>query len=174
MNRDMSRGSDEPRDAVRLALAVAALLATLAGCGFHLQGHAPLPKALKVAFVEAKDHQSDFVQGLRKALIINGARVTDASTDASAVVHVLQDQLTERVLAVSATNLPREYELTYTVRFSVTAGAADLLTAQEVSATRDFSFDEHVLLAKDNEEDILRQALAHDLVDVVMRRLSSL
>jgi len=157
-----------------LGIVCAALLPCLAGCGFHLQGRAPLPKAFKVSYIEAKDRQSDFVQGLRKALLINGAQLAQASTDASAVVHVLHDELSERVLAVSPTNLPREYELTYTVRFSVSAGAADLLTAQEVSATRDFSFDEHVLLAKDNEEAILRQALAHDLVDVVMRRLSSL
>ena len=159
---------------VRLVGIGAALLLAVAACGFHLQGRAPLPKAFKISYIEAKDRQSDFVQGLRKALIINGAQIAQGSTDASAVVHVLHDELTERVLAVSATNLPREYELTYTVRFSVSAGAADLLAAQEVSATRDFSFDEHVLLAKDNEEAILRQALAHDLVDVVMRRLSSL
>jgi len=154
--------------------AAAALACAGAGCGFHLQGRMPLPQSLRIAYVDAKDRQSDFVQGLRKALIINGARVVDASTDASAVVHVLQDELTERVLAVSPTNLPREYELTYTVRFSVSAGASDLLAAQEVSATRDFSFDVTTLLAKDNEEAILKQALAHDLVDVVMRRLSSL
>jgi len=157
----------------RLA-ALALVLALGAGCGFHLQGRAALPAALKRSYVEAKDKQSDFVQGLRKALLVNGAQLADASVDASAVVHVLEDEITERVLAVSATNLPREYELTYTVRFSVSAGASDLLSAQEVTATRDFSFDEHVLLAKDNEEAILRQALAHDLVDVVMRRLSSL
>jgi LPS-assembly lipoprotein len=90
------------------------------------------------------------------------------------VVHVLEDRITRRVLSVSPDNLPREYELTYTVRFSVNAGGKDLLEPQEVSTTREFSFDVNELLAKDNEEDVLRAALAHDLVDVVMRRLSSL
>ncbi|HUN27534.1 MAG TPA: LPS assembly lipoprotein LptE [Steroidobacteraceae bacterium] len=150
----------------------AALLAS--GCGFHLEGHTPLPKPLKVAYVDAKNQQSDFVQGLRKALLIAGARVTDDETQATAVVHVLEDAVTPRVLAVSPTDLPREYEITYTVRISVTAGEKDLLTPQELSRVRDYAFDEYVLLAKDNEEDILRQALAQDLVDVVMRRLSSL
>jgi LPS-assembly lipoprotein len=160
---------------MRLRLSLAVLLGVLAGgCGFHLEGSAPLPAALKTPYVDAKDRQSDFVQDLRKALLINGAKLTDASTDASATVHVTKDELTRRVLSVSSTNQPREYELTYTVSFSVSAGATDLLPLQEVSATRDFSFDETTLLAKDNEEAILKRALAHDLVDVVMRRLSHL
>jgi LPS-assembly lipoprotein len=148
--------------------------AVLAGCGFHLEGHNPLPRPLSIAYVAAPDPQTDFVQGLRKALIVAGAQVADVSTQATAVVHVLQDTVTPRVLAVSAANLPREYEITYTVRFSVTAGGKDLLPPQEVSMSRDYSFDEHILLAKDNEEAVLRGALAHDLVGVVMRRLSGL
>ncbi len=160
-----------PRSTTLLGITVAMLLAA---CGFHLEGRTPLPKPLAVTFVEAQDRQTDFVQGLRKALLISGAQLTDDSAHATAVVHVLEDTVTPRVLAVSPTNLPREYEITYAVRFSVTAGGKDLLPPQEVSLSRDYSFDEHVLLAKDDEEAILRSALARDLVGVVMRRLSSL
>ena len=159
------------RSASLLSLGVAMLLS---GCGFHLEGHAPLPKQLGVTYLETQDRQTDFAQGLRKALLTAGARVTEDGSQATAVVHLLQDSVTPRVLAVSGTNLPREYEITYTVRFSVSSGAQDLLPPQEVSLSRDYSFDEHVLLAKDNEEDILRGALARDLVDVVMRRLRNL
>ena len=150
-----------------------ALLAA-GGCGFQLEGRAPLPASLKRPFVEARERQTDFVQALRQALIISGARITDESTEASAVVHVLDDALEERVLAVSATNLPREYELTYRVRVSVSENGNELLQAQELTATRDVSFDEHFLLAKDNEVAILRQALARDLANVLMRRLARL
>jgi len=146
----------------------------LAGCGFHLEGHTPLPSQFKVAYVDAHDRQSDFVQGLRSALLVNGVILTEDTTAATATVHVLDDKHTQRVLSVSPNNLPREYELTYTVRFSVTTGDKELLAAQEVSATREYSFDVSELLAKENEEAILQEALAHDLVDVVMRRLSSL
>ncbi len=163
------------RGALRLTgSALLAMCGLLAGCGFHLEGRTPLPKVLHVAYISAKDRQSDFVQGLQRALIVAGARVTDRSTEATAVVTVLEDTVTPRVVAVSATNLPREYEITYTVRFSVSAGAKDLLAPQEVSVTRDYAFDEYVVLAKDNEDAILRAALAHDLVDIVMRRLANL
>lgn len=159
--------------AVRLALIGWACLALL-GCGFHLEGRTPLPQALRVACVQAANGQSDFVHGLRRALIIAGAQIADPCAKSAAVIHVLEDTVTPRVVAVSSTNLPREYEITYSVRFSVTVDGRDEMAPQQVSLTRDYTFDEHVVLAKENEDAILRGALAHDLVDIVMRRLSSL
>jgi len=149
-------------------------LLTLPGCGFHLQGRTPLPAPLKVTFVQARDRQSDFVQGLRKALSASGARLVTDSEQATATVRVVQDEVKKGVLSVSARNTPREYAVTYTVRFAVEAGGKDLLPEQEVSLSRDYSFDERELLAKENEETILREALAQDLVSIVMRRLASL
>jgi LPS-assembly lipoprotein len=156
-----------------LSLTLGAALG-LTGCGFHLEGHTPLPSQFKVSYVDAHDRQSDFVQGLRSALLVNGVVLTEDTTAATATVHVLDDKHVQRVLSVSPDNLPREYELTYTVRFSVTTGDKELLAPQEVESTREYSFTVTELLAKENEEAILQAALAHDLVDVVMRRLSSL
>jgi LPS-assembly lipoprotein len=153
---------------------LAGLAVMLGGCGFHLQGRSPLPTQFKHSYVDARDRQSDFVQGLRNALLVSGVELTDDTKTATATVHVLDDKHTQRVLSVSPDNLPREYELTYTVRFSVTVGDKELLAPQEVSTTREYSFTVTELLAKENEEAILQEALAHDLVDVVMRRLSTL
>jgi LPS-assembly lipoprotein len=60
------------------------------------------------------------------------------------------------------------------VEFSVEGAGVELLPAQEVSITRDYSFDETKLLAKENEEAILREGMARDLVGIVMRRLASI
>jgi len=146
----------------------------LAGCGFHLQGRAPLPAVVRQPFVEAPDRQSDFVQYLRHALLSNGAQLTAERDQASAVVSILRDSVSRRVLSVSATNQPNQYEVTYTVGFTVNAAGKELLPPQEVSATRTYSFDERILLAKNHEEEILRQDMARDLADMVMRRLASL
>jgi len=75
---------------------------------------------------------------------------------------------------VSAANQPNQYEVTYTVRIAVTAGDKELLPAQEISATRTYSFSEPLLLAKGHEEDVLREDMARDLADRVMRLLSRL
>jgi LPS-assembly lipoprotein len=152
----------------------AAALVLLGACGFHLQGHHPLPAQLRVSYVQAADRQSDFVQDLRKELLTSGAQLMADSKDATAVVRILTDSFQRRVLSVSVTDQPVEYEITYTVRFSVSFGDKEVLPVQEVSAVRDYTFDETILLAKQNEEAILREALAHDLADVVMRRLTNL
>lgn len=166
-----------PLAATALLPALAATLfitALLTGCGFHLEGHTPLPAVVRSPYVEAPERQSDFVQSLRHELASNGAQLSPDRTKASAVVSIVRDEVVRRVLSVSALNQPNEYEVTYTVGFSVTAGDKELLPAQEVSVIRTYSFDERLLLAKGHEEDILRQDMANDLARMVMRRLSSL
>ena len=157
-----------------LKLGTVPILLMLASCGFHLQGRTPLPESFAYTFIDTKDEQTDFVQDLRKALISSGAKVIRTQASAGATIQVLDDALTERVLSVSARNIPTEYELTYKVKFSVTSAGKSLIEHEEISATRDFSFDETQLLAKEREQEILREALARDLVALVMRRLAAL
>src|SRR5262245_658881 len=130
----------------------------VAGCGFHLQGRQPLPQAFAYTYIDTKDEQTDFVQDLRKALIASGAKVIRTQGSSGATINVHDDELTERVLSVSARNIPTEYELTYKVKFSVTSSGKSLIDDEEISATRDFSFDETELLAKEREQEILREA----------------
>jgi LPS-assembly lipoprotein len=150
------------------------VLGLIAGCGDHLQGRTPLPQAFAYTYIDTKDEQTDFVQDLRKALIASGAKVIRTEGSSGATIEVHDDALTERVLSVSARNIPTEYELTYTVKFSVTSGGNSLIDNEEIAASRDFSFDETQLLAKEREQEILREALARDLVALVMRRLAAL
>ena len=150
------------------------LAALLTGCGFHLEGRTPLPESMKAAYVQATDMQTDFAQSLRKALLTSGVHPATEKRSASSIVNILRDDVVRRTLSVSAQNKPNEYEITYNVRFSVTSGDKELLAPQDISASRSYSFDETRLLAKEHEEAILRQAMAHDLADRVIRQLSSL
>jgi len=146
----------------------------LGACGFHLQGREPLPPVLATVYVETENPQTDFAVHLRKSLLASGARLAREAQDASAVVRILDDTATRSVVSVSASNAPVASEIRYSVRFTVSAGERELLPPQTLAATQAFSFDERLLLAKENEEDILREALARDLASVAMRRLSSL
>jgi LPS-assembly lipoprotein len=151
-----------------------AMLVGLGGCGFHLQGHTPLPDVVRTPYVQTSDRQSEFVISLQRAMISSGAHPVEVKSRASVVVAILKDDVVRRTLSVSAQNQPDEYELTYNVRFSVTAGDKELLPPTDISNVRSFAFSEQLLLAKNHEEMILRQDMAHDLADMVMRRLASL
>lgn len=168
---DRSLGERRPC-AGRLSIAFVALM--LSACGFHLQGRTPLPDVVKAPYVQTADRQSEFALSLQRALISSGARPVQQKDEASVVVSIIKDEVQRRTLSVSAQNQPDEYELTYTVRFSVTAGDKELLPPTDISNVRSFAFSEQLLLAKNHEEMILRQDMAHDLADMVMRRLARL
>ena len=153
---------------------VTALIVVQSACGFQLQGRTILPVTLVSAVLEVPDEQSDFAQGLRRALADSGAVLQRGVHPDAVVIRILSDQVTEKVISVSAGNIPREYELTYQVQISVTQGEKELLTAEDLSVSREFSFDERQELAKQREKEVLRTALAQDLVGRVMRRLASL
>jgi LPS-assembly lipoprotein len=147
----------------------------ISGCGFRLQGSVPLPHTLAVVRIDTNDTQSDFYVGLRKALIAAGTRIDDEGKDESAaVIHIIADSSVERILTVSTLNVPTENELTYTLKFSVSSGGHELIASEEHHLIRDYSYSESAQLAKERERAILSEALANDLVSVVMRRLASL
>ncbi len=92
----------------------------------------------------------------------------------SSSIEVTKDVVEQRTLSVSARNIPTEYELIYTVTFSVQGPDKEMLKPQTINVSKDFSFVEQDLLAKEHESDILRQQMARDLVAIAMRRLTSL
>jgi len=154
----------------------AAVLALVlqAGCGFHLKGAVSLPADVKTVYVATNDELSPFSVELDRALDAAGAvRATSASV-ADAVIRVAQDRTGRRVLSVSARNTPQEYQVYYVLGYSIERGDQTAVEPQEIELTRSYSFSESDLLAKDREEAILREALARDLADLVVRRLASI
>jgi LPS-assembly lipoprotein len=145
----------------------------LAGCGFHMQGRIELPRSLASAHIEASDQQSDFYSSLHAALSAAGSQLDGPTADA-ATVRILEDSASERILTVSARNTPTAFVLVYRVKVAVEYQGRELLPAEEHTLSREYSFDETQLLAKQRESDILRQALADDLAALVMHRLAAL
>jgi LPS-assembly lipoprotein len=155
-------------------IALLCCLALLAACGFRLQGRQHLPPALATLQVDPVDAQSDFSAALRRSLGASGVKLVDRAGPEGAVLRIVRDSVSERVLSVDARNIPTDYELVYEVEITVRAGGTELLTAQPFSLSRLYSFDETRLLAKQREMELLRAALARDMAGVVLRRLSSL
>jgi LPS-assembly lipoprotein len=171
-----SAGSERVRQVCLGAALVAALGAALAltGCGFRLAGSDPLPGVLARPYLSLKDPYTDFSREFEHQLKNAGAATQAVRANATATINVTKDLVVQRTLSVSAQNIPTEYELTYTVTFAVQGTDKELLAPQTISLSKDYSFEENVLLAKEHEADILRQQMARDLVAITMRRLTSL
>ncbi len=157
----------------RLAVSLFLAAALLAGCGFHLRGDVEYPPGMAVTYIDASDRYTPFYRKLQKALRDGGVRVTTSATDAGAVVRILEDNPGERVLSVSARNTPREIDVYYSVRVALEIAGTEKLPAQQLVLTRDYNYDETLVLGKSAEGELIRDALADDLVGVVTRRLST-
>jgi LPS-assembly lipoprotein len=146
----------------------------LAGCGFHLQGAGTLPASMMRTYVDTERPHSEFLVNLTDVLKQRGAEVLAAPAEGAAVLDITSDETGQRVLSVSARNIPREYEVYYAVTFSLRVGAENLITNESLVVTRAYTYDETQVLAKAAEEQILRRALAEDLARRVMQRIQAL
>jgi len=155
-------------------LCAVAASCVLGACGFRLVGSEPLPPSMAHPYLSLKDPYTDFSREFEHQLKSAGAVLRPAREGATAVIDVTRDQLAQRTLSVSAANIPTEYELTYTVTFSVQKDDKQLLPSQTISLSKDYSFNQDVELAKEHEADNLRQQMARDLVSIAMHRLTSL
>jgi LPS-assembly lipoprotein len=168
---DQQKGNSRRAPAV-LAASFAAL--ALSACGFRLAGSDPLPGILARPYLSLKDPYTDFSREFEHQLKSAGATLQSVRANSTATIDVTRDSVEQRTLSVTAENIPTEYEITYTVTFAVRGTDKELLAPQTLSLSKDFSFEENVLLAKEHEADILRQQMARDLVGIAMRRLTSL
>lgn len=150
------------------------LTAMLAGCGWRLQGTTKLSPVMATTYVDTKDRYTDFNRALRDSLQASGVRLTANENEATAIVKIIKDESGQRVLTVSGRNTPEEYEVFYSIEYSVNGRTEELIAPERLELTRDYSYDETAVLAKQKEQSILREALARDLAGQVVRRLAAL
>ena len=144
----------------------------LAGCGFQMRGAATLPPEMAQTYIETTDRHSVFYRKLRDGLRQAGVDVVDSPLDATAMLRIASDETGQRVLSVSARNVPTEFEVFYTVAYDVMSEEKVLLPSRTQSLTRDYIWDETRVLGKEREAEMLREALADDLVRVILIQLS--
>ena len=155
------------------AVLVLSLFACLAGCGFRFRGAPEFPPQMAVISIDATDRYSPFYRELVAVLRRSDVQVTDDPAKARTVVKVLTDDTGRRLLAVTGRNVPAEYEVYYRVRFAVDVDGVEVVPVENLALTRDFAYDETLVLGKAREEDSIREAIASDLVGIVTRRLTA-
>ncbi len=132
------------------------------------------PVAMERTYIAATDKHSAFYRELRASLQAAGVEVVDSATDATATFTISYDETDQRVLSVSARNVPTEYEVYYTIQYMLDAPTENLLESQTLTLTRDYTYDSTLVLGKAREEALLREAIVDDLVRIVLKQISTL
>ncbi len=146
----------------------------LSGCGFQLQGALTMPAEMQRTYLDPVDKHSLFHRELRLQLQAAGVELVDTPDNSTAILSIRIDETDQRVLSVSGRNVPTEYEVYYTVEYSLASGEKVLLSPQDITLTRDYTYDTTKVLGKSREEAMLREAVAEDLVRIVLKQISSL
>lgn len=148
-------------------------LAALSGCGFTLRGAYQLPwETMFIALPE----NSELYQALKRALEANGGlRIVGDAKSAQASLVVLKNEQTKSILSLSGKGLVREFLLTRTFSFLV-RDARNQPIGEPVTLvlTREMTFDDTRVFAKESEEQLLWRDLQADLVQQVVRRLAGM
>jgi LPS-assembly lipoprotein len=152
--------------ALLLALALA-----VASCGFRLRGTAELP------------FQTLYVPGTNTGIGLDlkrnieagtQAKVLDNPAAAEAVLVFTQEVREKEILSLTSTGRVREFQLRYRVGFRVHDGkGGDYVPASVVQLTRDVTYNDAEILAKEAEEQLLFRDMQTDMVQQILRRLAA-
>ena len=156
----------------RLILALA-LAAVVAGCGFQLRGTLSSNLPYKTLFIALPETADVRVWMQRYIKATGTTTVVDSARDAEATFQQLQDSRIKTILSVNAQGRVREYRLQLDYKFRlIDAKGRELVGPNEINLSRDITYDDSTVLAKDLEESLLWRDMNNDLVNQIMRRLS--
>ena len=154
-------------------LLAAVFAAVLTGCGFQLRGTLSGNLPYKTMMIALPDTSEVRVWLERYINAAGSTEIIDDPKLADATFQQLSDSRIKTILSVNAQGRVREYRLQLNYRFRVVNAKGQILVPpNEVSLSRDITFDDSNVLAKDLEESLLWRDMNNDLVNQIMRRLS--
>jgi len=154
-----------------MRLPAALLCLALGACGFQLRGTADVPfETIYVPTVAGGiglELKRNIQAGTR-------AKVVDDAKQAEAILEFTQESREKEILSLTGTGRVREFQLRYRVGFRVHDGKGNNYVPQStLELTRDVTYDDADVLAKESEEQLLYRDMQGDMVQQIMRRLSS-
>ena len=144
---------------------------TLAGCGFRLRGTAEVP--FETLYLPNSD--SGIALDLRRYVQAGTrARVVDDPKQAEAVLAFTEENREKNILSLTSAGRVSEFQLRYRVGFRVHDGkGGDYVPQTSIALTRDITFSDTDVLAKEAEEQLLFRDMQSDMVQQIMRRLAA-
>ena len=152
------------------ALLLAALV-LLAGCGFKLRGTADVPFETLYIPGSSGGIALDLKRNIQAG---TDARVVDDPKQADAILEFSEEAREKDILSLTGTGRVREFQLRYRVGWRVHDGRGGIYVPQStIQLTRDVTFNDAEVLAKEAEEQLLFRDMQTDMVQQIMRRLAA-
>lgn len=157
----------------RLLPALCALLLLLpVACGFQLRGAVALPyETLHIAQPEASELRAALKRQVEAS---TATRIVEDAKQAQASLQVIADNSSKDILSLSSAGRVREFQLVRTFTFRIVdSQGREIVAPGTIRVTREITFDDTRVLAKESEEALLRRDMQNDLVQQLLRRLAA-
>lgn len=144
----------------------------LAACGFQLRGAYSLPfDSLHVAQPESSELHALIKRHIEAS---TQTRIVSNPKEAQAVLSVLGDVRQKDILSLNSAGRVREYQLvrSFTFRLHDSKGR-DWISPSTIRLSREMTFDDTRVLAKEAEESLIWRDIQNDLVQQLLRRLAA-
>ncbi|OGA65032.1 MAG: hypothetical protein A3G81_16240 [Betaproteobacteria bacterium RIFCSPLOWO2_12_FULL_65_14] len=152
-------------------IALTPFLVVIAACGFQLRGTADVP--FKTLYLPGAT--GGIALDLKRHIQAGtNATVVDDPKQADAVLQFSHESREKEILSLTGTGRVREFRLRYRVGWRVHDGkGGEYVPQNSLELTRDVSFNDAEVLAKEAEEQLLFRDMQSDMVQLIMRRLSA-
>lgn len=149
-----------------------ALCLLLAGCGFKLRGPESVGLPTDAVYLNIGG-SGDIGREVEEQLQLTDITLTDTAKAADYIIRIGNHRYDREVLSVSPrTGKVQEYELILRTTLAITTPKGEtVLDATELSASRDYTFDETAVIASGDEQQLLREEMTRQLANQALLRM---
>ncbi len=141
----------------------------LSACGYHLRGAFQLPENMKSIYIEGSSVA--LLEQFKQVMKTSSANLSSSRTGAGIVIKVANEEFNRRAVSLSSRGKSNEFELEYRLDYEF-ANAKDALLAekQTVEIRREYYNDQTAVIAKENEENVIRNEMYLQAVQTILNR----
>lgn len=151
------------------------IITLFTGCGLHLQNYANIPPWFNNVAVINEDVKNDLRPEIIEQLKAYKINICTNPKQADYLLILEKDKNVENITAVSSSTTPRQYQMTYAIKYKVRRArdGVDVIPASSAVVTRQFTINSNRILGSDYEGDTLRQEMCRDAVAQILDHIEN-
>ncbi|WP_236994341.1 LPS assembly lipoprotein LptE [Methylomicrobium sp. RS1] len=150
-------------------LFIVLLACWLSACGYHLRGTEQAAVKFKKVYLEGATEA--LREQFDEVLKLSSARLAKSAKEADLHIKVDDEKYNRRVVSLNFSGRSNQLELSYRLKFQLTgADNAPLPSNEPLLITREFFNDQQDILAKNNEEGVIRREMYRQAVRSILDR----
>ena len=157
---------------MQIKLLVILIAFLTSACGYHLRGASDLPRGMKSVYLEGGS--PTLREQFNEVLHGSSGQLATTPENAEVTIRILKDDIERRVLSLSQRGRSNEIELAGLLEFQLIDAKRGVLIGNEpVVFRRQYFNDQQDVIAKGNEETVIRKEMYKQAVRTIISRSRS-